>query len=210
MLVVLKASSASSHNRPQAEPRTDHCCSCCRHPAGQEWNGMRRVGIVTLHAWPIPNLWQQLILGRITWHRWSSHLPSSVSSVFNIIVHFLEPSGTYCKIILAKHLANLIYCSSQLWSGSMGLGAESTWTPICRIQVWQKVLDPNCNWCCTPSPGVAHLQLMFAHLQLMFAHLQLVSQPCDWSQTWQPCNWCYTLSTVVASYRVKPLTRATL
>ena len=40
----------------------------------------------TLTARPTPNLWWQEILGRITWHRCSSRLTSSVSSVSIIII----------------------------------------------------------------------------------------------------------------------------
>ena len=166
-----------------------------------EWNG---VGIETLHGRLTPNLWRQEILGRITWRRCSSCLPSSVSSFSNIIVHFpfafgywkimiiFPTSGTLRDILQnnsSKNLANIIYCyqTSQLWSGSTGFSAESTWTPICHMHVWQRVLDPNCNWCCTTAPGVAHLQLMFTHLQLMFTHLQLVSQPCNWSCKFENC-----------------------
>ena len=42
----------------------------------------------TLHARSTLNLWQQKILGRITWRSCSSHLTSFVSSVSNIIIHF--------------------------------------------------------------------------------------------------------------------------
>ena len=49
-------------------------------------------------------------------------------------------------------------------------------------------MDPNCNWCCTTAPGVAHLQLMFAHLQLVSQHYYL---------SFKICEWCCALHTQV-------------
>ena len=110
------------------------------------------------------------------------------------MIIFLEPFGTYWKIILAKYLANIIHCSqtSQLWSGSMGFSAESNWTQICHMHAWQRVLDPNCNCNCTIAPGVPHLQLMFTQLQQVS---QLVLQHCNLSV--KICKWGCTLHTPV-------------
>ena len=55
--------------------------------------------IETLHARLTPNLWRQEIPGRITWRRCSSCLPSSVSSVSNIIV---QPFGKKISFLALK------------------------------------------------------------------------------------------------------------
>ena len=53
------------------------------------------------------------------------------------------------------------------------------------MHAWQRVLDPNCNWCCTTAPGVAHLQLMFAHLQLVLRHCDLYFKKFEWCRALQ-------------------------
>ena len=80
-----------------------------------------------------------------------------ISYVYNIILHFPcdfdyrkiilyfqlpDPSGTLQNNFKQKKLANIIYANIQLWSGSTEFSAESTWTPICHMHAWQRVLDP--------------------------------------------------------------------
>ena len=76
----------------------------------------------TLHARPTPNLWRQEILGRITGRRCSSCLPSSVSSVYNIIVHDLYlilelnmQCSWYVKCVSSKCVKSVFPLSTSKW-----------------------------------------------------------------------------------------------
>ena len=100
----------------------------------------------------------RLVFRKILMSIFCLRLPSLVLSK-NTIFPLPEPSRTYCKIIQAKHFANIIYCSqtSQLWSGSTGFCAESTWTLtlylICLNRKNAKSLlfgkfDFTVNFCC--------------------------------------------------------------
>ena len=128
---------------------------------------------------------------------------------FTLLIWFCLPR---CNI--HKGRQNCFIKVGKVQSQNLDDSGESTWTPVCHMHVCQRILDSNCNWLCTPAPGVTHLQPIFGQLQL-------VSQHCDWSCKFingvaqfllvlQTCKWCYTLGTGVASFRVKLLTGDTL
>ena len=109
-------------------------------------------------------------------------------------MHIIFPTSGAFQNIEKYSLASLIYSQTcNICSGSTGFSAESTWTPICHMHAWQRVLDPNCSCNCTIAPGVAQLQLMFTQMPRQ-------SLPCNTNQVSFDAKILHTLSSTQQTF----------
>ena len=142
-------------------------------------------------------VWQSLLHGKMNLIMWNEAFSLCLWLLENKWLYFqlLEPSGTYCKIIIAKHFANIIYCSqtSQLWNGSMGFSAESTWTshlyprdPQCSAdtELWRQEILGRITWRKYSSrllSSVSSVSNIIVHKSMSLLYIRMLAAITGWA-----------------------------